>query len=171
MFRWHRARLRLWRRVVSRFNSRLNVKPEGEIMRRHMFAVVAVAACRWPPSSPPRSRRRRCRRAAARRAPPSTGVELLSLDRTRRCLHGLLPVRLRRLDGGQSDARRSAALGPLQSAAGRQLRHPPADPRSAGRRRGSAKGRRLLRRLHGRETASRRRGSRRSRRIWRASPR
>ena len=66
--------------------------------------------------------RRRAQSAAPRRTPAA--VELAVARPHGRSLHRLLPVRLRRLDGGQSDAGRSPALGPIRRAAGAQLRRP-----------------------------------------------
>ena len=95
-------------------------------MRRHVFAVAAGARRRSrtvfaarcshrrpspPAASDPRVRRRR--RASRLAVARSNRVD---------AVHRLLPVRLRRLAGGQSDAGRPAAMGPLRRAAGTQLR-------------------------------------------------
>ena len=120
-------------------------------MRRHTFAL----ACRRAAA------RHRLRgrsvivggpACACRRRSGPVGHRGSVARSDRRRLHRLLPVCVRRLDGGQSDAGRSAALGPVQPAAGRQFRDPAA--RSSKRPGSDAdprKGGRILRRVHGRE--------------------
>ena len=97
-------------------------------MRRPTFLFLLFASsltALWLRRSRPRTTRRRSSgRGRDARPVGHRGVVARSRDE---CLHRLLPVRLRRVDGRQPDAGRSTALGTIQSAAGGQLRHPASD--------------------------------------------
>ena len=89
-------------------------------MQRHMLASVFVAL---PLAARPR------RRAGPRR--PLGGLELAALDRTAEPVHRLLPVRLRRLDGEQSDPADRSRWGRFDELPGTQQQTLRTHPRDA----------------------------------------